>query len=641
MEESAPKRRRTSPRTSGAAEAAAASNRDATSQAQGEAPRTRHSRPSFASPTRSSIARSYPGILERRRSSSPTKPTGSARLSALRTSASQSALDLAAEIVPASEPVAQAQDVIPDSDQAVRRTTGGMAMAPRRSPAKPNPRPLPPPGLEGEDEFNPFQRGGLRRSPNVGLSFPEPQEPELPPVTSDPVSSTPPRGIHSSPSRWRERSRPKKVSPLKPSPTRPSKAKAGNTNATGNLSKLGSTQETSQTQSSLGIDPSTNAARKVPEFDPNARKRKERDALRKEIAKLKKDLQLVDRENERIRLMQASGRVLAPTDGDVVKDIVQQHLMPRDVNVQQQSQKLLKMALNPQSLLPFGKPIHSAAFVADDVENWNSIKSHHPVIMTADQELPYLELFSPFGISSTVAMLPSTPENSLRQKYSIKLRSRQPPGLFNARIEMTVDASDLSILELEVPALEPAARFELAPFVDKICAGDCNRSMQKNVGLVSWAMGEWYRIATQRALLWAQLRKELSVKEALIETTNKLRSRKSQGEEDEENETSQSATCSRAELLRFIGQQAFDLEVPVEDESGVSATVRLEWKIHFDWTGEAQSKIDVKVAVPGKWHQQDQRDALGKIPELFARLVEGGEKPALAAKTIMALLVGE
>jgi hypothetical protein len=37
----------------------------------------------------------------------------------------------------------------------------------------------------------------------------------------------------------------------------------------------------------------------------------------------------------------------------------------------------------------------------------------------------------------------------------------------------------------------------------------------------------------------------------------------------------------------------------------------------------------------------DQRGVLGKLPKLFEDLVEGGQDPSLAVKTIVALVVGE
>ena len=44
-----------------------------------------------------------------------------------------------------------------------------------------------------------------------------------------------------------------------------------------------------------------------------------------------------------------------------------------------------------------------------------------------------------------------------------------------------------------------------------------------------------------------------------------------------------------------------DLEVPVlEGGEGAAAALRVQWRIVFDWTGEAKSEIGVLVGVPGK-----------------------------------------
>jgi hypothetical protein len=44
-----------------------------------------------------------------------------------------------------------------------------------------------------------------------------------------------------------------------------------------------------------------------------------------------------------------------------------------------------------------------------------------------------------------------------------------------------------------------------------------------------------------------------------------------------------------------------DLEVPVlEGGGGEVSTLRVQWRIGFDWTGEARSEVGVLVGVPGK-----------------------------------------
>jgi hypothetical protein len=44
-----------------------------------------------------------------------------------------------------------------------------------------------------------------------------------------------------------------------------------------------------------------------------------------------------------------------------------------------------------------------------------------------------------------------------------------------------------------------------------------------------------------------------------------------------------------------------DLEVPVlEGGAGEVSMLRVQWRIGFDWTGEARSEMGVLVGVPGK-----------------------------------------
>lgn len=636
MEESAPKRRRTSPRTStGIA-------RDATPDA--PTPSRSRKRPSFASPTKSSLARHNPQILERRLSASPSKPAetrAGPSHSPIAEGDDESLVDvLTAQQEPTQNiagseaggeenPETRRDDAVPSSGRAVRRARGSLSAAPRRSPAKPSPRPLPPPGPEGEDELNPFLGRVLRRSLNTGVSIPPAPEPELPQPVHDPVSSTPPRGIHSSPSRWRDKNKPKKSSPLissplrssplKNSPLKPSPLKQAPVGPTGPAgtrtgsppphkgNKKRQLQADNPVLRDLALDPTSSDIRRVPAFDQNTAKKRERDALRAELATLEKDMTIAERENQRIRTLQDSGRVVAPPNGDELLGLMWRHLVPLDGNaLPPQSQQLVKSVLNPMGLLPFSKPTYDASFAASSAEKLSGVNSHHPIPMTAEDERPYLQLFTPFDVTTDIAVLPTQPTQSLRQRHSITVRSRTAPGLFSAKVNLVVDAANLAILELGVPALEPAAKPELGPFVEKICAGDCNRSMQRNIGIVSWAMAEWLRVAVQRARFWVQLDRELASKEDLVTTTKKLRLGKSRrktrdadADEQDEPEDDAQASCKMTDLLHFMGRQAHEVTIPAVSGQA-SPSLRLEWRIDFDWTGEAQSKVAAMVGVPGK-----------------------------------------
>ncbi|KAF5573783.1 hypothetical protein FPANT_12157 [Fusarium pseudoanthophilum] len=496
--------------------------------------------------------------------------------------------------------------------------------------------PSPPPPLPGFSSSPPPASMPPPRIPPLV----QPNSQDAAPSASQPVPRLPPRdtgprkSFQNSPVRFREFSQ-RRDSPLGKPPSRllekPRKSFA---------------QAGSALREPPAVQTSAPEARQPRTFDPDAEKKKERDRVQKEIQDLKKDLEVARKENERIRLMQQSGRILAPTNQDEVISLIERHLMSTGPEQSETaSQQLLQAALNPAALLPFSKP--TAPVVRPSVEEKQlDIKSHHPVAMTATEELPYLELFTPFSMTSNTSILPEAEREPLRQHYSITLRSREIPGIFTAKIEMTVNATELTVLGLDVTALEPAAKSELGPFIRKICTGDCNRSMQRNIGIISWAMGEWLRVAIDRAGFWCQLEQSLGSKDGVSEAAAQMRSKKQRrrrdsGEDSDEDEPTQVDSVKRADLIRYLGQQHFDVSVPYGDAEDSGATVRLVWKTEFDWTGEAQTRLSVLVGAPGKWHQTDERGSLAKIPKLFEELVHGREEPETAVRTIVALIAGE
>ncbi|GAO16637.1 hypothetical protein UVI_02012580 [Ustilaginoidea virens] len=506
-----------------------------------------------------------------------------------------------------------------------------------------------------------------RRSTATGVAIPPPPEPELPPAVSDPVSSTPPRGIHSSP-RWRDRDRQKKKSPMKSSPLKrraDSPGRAGERRQP-SQSPYREARDRDRDRDRAGdrgrplrdleLNANTSAARLVPASRKNARKLKERDRLRREIALLRKEIDMAAQENERIRATQRAGRAVAPANQDDILDLVQKTLVAaQDAPSPGLSHQMTQAALKPMGILPFG-PSKLVPQLGDLGAQEEDIKSHHPVPMSAEEELPFLQVFSPFSITSQVSVLPGVPKQPIRQRRQITLRSRDVAGLFAAKLDMVVNAMNLNILALKVLALEPSARPELGPFVDRICSGDCNRSMQHNVGIVTWAMGEWYRMAVQRARFWLQLDRILAAKEDYLNSlalapTRSTHGREEEGDDDDGDDDdgddddgdSDSTTrdkCDKVDLLRFLGQQSYDIPIPTGDDAGSEAAVRLEWKIALDWTGEAQSKMGLFLGVPGKWREADERGRFAEFPKLFEDLIRGGQHPRRAVRTIVALLTG-
>ncbi|KAF0637777.1 hypothetical protein FPSE5266_09533 [Fusarium pseudograminearum] len=486
----------------------------------------------------------------------------------------QTELEQDAEPEPQSELVSEPDvtaEPVPESNQD----------SPSPPPSLPELSPSPPPA-----SMPPSRIPRLAQEPRNKATVASQPVPQLPPLDNGPRKS-----FQNSPVRFYEPSQ-QRDSPLtKPPSRRFEKPK-----------KDFSHTSASQERKPAATIPSD--IRQTRPFDPDAEKKKKREMIQKEIESLKKDLEVARRENERIRAMQESGRVLAPVDQNEVIDLIQRHLMDMDTEPSQTStQQLLQAALKPTALLPFGK--HIAPAPSAPVEDKLAyIKSHYPVPMTAGEELPYLQLFTPFTASSTISILPQTDDQPLRQLHSIVLRSREIPGLFTAKVEMTVNPLELSVLELDVTTLEPTAKPELGQFIEKICTGDCNRSMQRNVGILSWAMGEWLRVAVERAGFWCQLEQTLGSKDGISKVTTQMRTKKRRRRDDDGDEDMDEPagvdSVKKADLIRYLGQQHYDISIPYNDAEESAANVRFNWKVEFDWTGEAQTKLSVLVGAPGK-----------------------------------------
>ncbi|RYP78684.1 hypothetical protein DL771_000351 [Monosporascus sp. 5C6A] len=276
-----------------------------------------------------------------------------------------------------------------------------------------------------------------------------------------------------------------------------------------------------------------------------------------------------------------------------------------------------------------------------------------------EEELPCLQVFTPLTFTSTVSVLPREDLEDgkpLMQKHSISVSS-VPPGLFSARVEMTVNAKTLSVSELSVPQLDPSAARELRPFVQRTIQGRNSSALTRNVGVVTWAMGEWVRVATRRARFWCSIEKELANREGIAKCVKQMRQgrrRKLVGRSaamedadvDSEEELLDGADktetkgngFSRTDILRSLGKSSFDIDLCGGDEA---PSVRVEWNIGFDWTGEAQSKLALLVTVPAKWHGSDKAKSLANIPGIFDNLMTKNEDAMEAVRTVVALLASE
>ncbi|ROW01323.1 hypothetical protein VMCG_05907 [Cytospora schulzeri] len=756
MESSAPKRRKTSPTSSVPVKSTTHPDPPTTQQQEQEqgpsAPTRPSQRPSFAAPTKSSLARSNPDVHARSQPTSsqrPEEPPASqpntrddddAELTAELTAqlehqsegdgtpsspsppARQDADTATATRQAHSAPATTVQDQSePQSppNRAGGSTLSGHGQPQRHTPSRPRPepRPLPPPGPENEEDLlNPFAgRARLPRSPlrSTGLLLPAAaaEEPELPPTPQhpDPVVSTPPSGIHNTPSKRRragnargaaearltspskgasqpeKRPGKEKEQALGRGPGKgPQPQKEGHKQMTLRVARRGSPvqiveeelppsekEKEPKGKEKDGFAPGTHPRRSV-RLNPHVEKENERDALLREVAQLEADLEMARRENEGA----AKGLPSTAARKDVLA-LLRRHLLPAGKTETETDAKTawLETAMNPIAMLGFNgassillpPPIPQEKEEAEPLPT-----SHHPIPMTASEELPYLQVFTPLAFTSTITPIPPSPDHEsgpTLHKHTIHVRSATPPGLFVARLEMTVNTRTHAVSALAVPRLDPAAAGELTPFINSVCSPQAphHSALTRNVSVLAWAMGEWYRVALKRAKFWHGLESQLGpgAKDGLGEVVRAMRTRKRKrrrggqhreadgGGLGESFESAGSgsgsgggldgALLSKVDLLPHMGRMSMDLEVPcfAEEATGVKSELRVHWGIEFDWTGEARSNLGVGIGVSGKWQAADDRKSFVGLPKLFDTLIQGGEDPLTAVKTVVALLAGE
>ncbi|GAP91458.2 hypothetical protein SAMD00023353_6200390 [Rosellinia necatrix] len=742
MEASAPKRRKTSPTAS-----VPVHDSDETVSSDSLVRRARLNRPSFASPTKASLARSNPDILQRRTpsrgdqfnevatapaASEPASPT-SRGSSVNEVVAAQAEDGSGAERLQKKNKVGNGKTNVGRTTSPVRRVAGGLSLRPRRTSSKPSPRPLPPPSAEEEELIDPFKGRKLRRSPPPGvLPAVEPEEPELPPTPtqkglSNPASLvTSPPGIHNTPSKRPRRSRILAArinsSPLKQPPFRPPEldqdAAEEPTPPRPAKEKLRSEPRRKRKRRK------PHPARQVEEVDPLADKKALRDSLLSEVARLEADLAIAARENERLQKQQQQQQkqqqqhaqqgsrhhhhaVLELPDSEEqsrLLDVLRRHALPPEKEAAAPDAVqdwLAAAALNPIALLPFGAahavaPPPLAAPGVDSAEETERAPptSHHPVSMTAGEELPYLQVFTPLTFTSTVTTIQpdvgddddddgrTATTTTTLQRHAISVAS-SPPGLFAAVVDMLVDARTLAVARLAVPRLDPAAVGELGPFLAGILDGNDNNNDNvnskngdvgngqdsatptptptptRNVAVATWAMGEWVRLATRRARFWCALRRELGSRAAVARCAAEMRAARGRrkgrgrggGEDDEDDGDGDRGGKMRrppplADVVALMGRTSFDLDLSGadnddDDDGEGELTARILWRIEFDWTGEARSKIALLLAAPAKWHASDGKGSLAGLPDMFDKLLRERKDPLEAVKIIVALVVGD
>ncbi|KAJ9649600.1 hypothetical protein H2199_000378 [Coniosporium tulheliwenetii] len=282
------------------------------------------------------------------------------------------------------------------------------------------------------------------------------------------------------------------------------------------------------------------------------------------------------------------------------------------------------------SFLPFSKPLAYRTEPAPPTPDAPT-PSHAPLAL--DDPLPYLTLFTPFTITSSISTTPAPQSPTLH--HTLTLTS--PSSLLHATLHLHISPDpEPCITSLDLATLSPWAEPELGPWLRRCAA-------ENDVGDVGWALGSYWELAIRRVECWGRCEKAWP---ELLGRGGKVGKGKgkaggqanaelerldvrSDGEEGLEEVSGVGdiiagpgdgtggkgkRAASRRELRRHLGRTELVFQ-------SAEVKLRIVWRIQFDWTGEAESVVRAQAAFPPAWHEADERRSLHKVPATFERLV--------------------
>jgi hypothetical protein len=430
------------------------------------------------------------------------------------------------------------------------------------------------------------------RSAPIAKGAVDEEEPELPTTPSQQgleEADSPRRGVlFSSPSK-----RPPRAKGLvKQSPLRP---------------KAPAVQETSSTQHvEDGPEEITAPERreKRPPPDPEMEKRKQEKArLERELAELEAQVsqctQEIVKEQQRTQ-----DEALRPTDR-----LALQAFVAKISGADDKADDAIPISSLLCSFLPFStisKPQRSR-------ESDKPVPSHRPIELA--DPIPYLEMFTTMKLTTQLHLprgkiLPSS--KRVHQKHTIDIVG--PQKLLATQVSITIDTLTTEIIDMDIIRLSPWAERELGTFLRQ-------RSETRDLGNASWAIESYWDLAQKRAHYWHRC--ETTFAHLLV----------GQSGEDTENARPQAKSdkkMTRRELNRHLGRDTLILQ-------DKHVLLKLNWRIGFDWTGEAESEVTVEPAFPSVWTEGDAEKTFGKVPETFASLLQS--RGAFEATKVMAALL--
>ena len=443
------------------------------------------------------------------------------------------------------------------------------------------------------------------------LQSARPEEPELPPTPTqrglaDPIVTTPPSGIHNTPGK-RDRARLKKAlksSPLKPRDERPQDETAMKATS---LSSISKTKEAGPTPRPALMPRNANVKekpqrRKSARFsipvDPHAAQKKERDALVEQLKQLQADVALANQETERLRLLQqttsknSSQKIPARNSEELVSMLtrsIAEKAPPSPISSQPTT---IFNSIN--AFLPFRPRRKVNAVLTPRAQE--ALEKPLPSMLPLHQSdpLPFLQAFSPLRYTQTISLLPSAPAKDPSSSVQLQehvISAYHPSQLFLSKISLVVNTTNQTIHNLEILRLDAAAEQELGDFLRQ-------KAEAKELSVVGWAIGRWAECAIARARFWCAIHSEFSSMDSLqaavqhYKNINNKRKRVNSAAAEAEDDTNNKARrWTRVDLLLHMQRTSYEI-------SSEELVLRIEWRLVFDWTGEAENCISAMIKLP-------------------------------------------
>jgi hypothetical protein len=191
--------------------------------------------------------------------------------------------------------------------------------------------------------------------------------------------------------------------------------------------------------------------------------------------------------------------------------------------------------------------------------------------------VPYLEMFTSFKFSTQLGLprgtvLPAS--RRVHQKHTIDIAG--PQKLLTVQVSITLDALANAVIDMHILRISPWAERELGTFIR-------GKAQEKDLGNTCWAVDSYWNIARKRAEHWQKC--ETAFAHLITGRTN------NDTEKNVRPQMKPAKTLSRRDLNKHLGRDTLVLQ-------DKHVLLKLNWRLGFDWTGEAASDVSVEPAFP-------------------------------------------